>query len=139
MLGAQTLLLDLKTLGALASLRWLDERGLDSSKAPHWYVEISIDSDQRDTRLELNIYPEEWGFVLRRGSKVSSIRITDVPFVHGLDDFKLLAETPALAEFGSLVAKLERRFEVGFQTTRATVRSNLVRAGAVIRPWLELR
>jgi hypothetical protein len=132
-------LVDFKTLGSAASVKWLDDRGLDARRTPHWYVEVSIDSDQRDTRLELNIYPEEWGFVLRRGTKMSSIRITDVPFVHGLDDFQLLATTPALAEFGGLITVIERRFELGFFTTRATVRSNLTRAAAVVRPWLELR
>lgn len=130
---------DLKTLGARESTRWLDERGLDGSRTPHWFVEISIDSARRDTRLELNIYPEEWGFVLRRGPKVSSIRITDVPFIHGLDDFQLLAETPALDELGGLITRLEHRFELRFLTVRAAVRSNLVRAAAMVRPWLEQR
>jgi len=130
---------DLKTLGARASTRWLDERGLDGSRTVHWFVEISIDSDQRDTRFELNIYPEEWGFVLRRGTKVSSIRVTDVPFVHGLDDFQLLATTPTLDELGELITTLERRFELRFLTVRAAVRSNLVRAAAMVRPWLEQR
>lgn len=137
MLLVRTVLFDLKVHGAIESMQWLDERGLDASRIAHWYVEISIDSDQRDTRFELNIYPEEWGFVLRRGTKVSSIRTTDVSFVHGLDDFNLLAETPSLAEIGTLLRTLETRFELSFLTVRAAVRSNLTRAAAVVRPWLQ--
>lgn len=129
----------LTTLGARASARWLEERGLDASKTPHWFVEVSIETDQRDTRLELNIYPEEWGYVLRRGAKVSSIRVTDVPFVHGLDDFQLLAETPSLDDLATLIAGLERRFALVFATGRATVRANLGRATGVVRTWLDRR
>jgi hypothetical protein len=124
------------TLGAAASTRWLAERRLDASE-PHWYVEIMVESDTPDVRFELNIYPEEWGFVFRRGWRVSSIRITDVAFVHGRDDNQLLAKTPALEQIGELLKDLEQNYGVSFSRTKAVVRSNLARAVAAVRPWLE--
>ena len=125
-----------QTAGAAASTAWLEERGLDAAHTPHWYIEITIDSDTVETCFELNIYPEEWGFVFRRGARVSSIRVTDIAFVHGRDDHQLLADTPSLANIGELLAWIERRYDVVLHRTRATVKSNLVRATAVVRPWL---
>jgi hypothetical protein len=125
-----------KILGAAASAAWIEARGLDATRVPHWYVEITVESDSLDTRFELNIYPEEWGFVFRRGTRVSSIRVTDLPFVHGPDEYQLLAQTPELGDIVDLLDQLERRFDLTFQRYRATVRSNLVRAAAVVRPWL---
>ncbi len=121
-------------LGAAESATWLDERGL--APIPHWYVEIELRTDRRDTTMTVNIYPQEWGFVFRHGQQVSSIRITNEPFVHGADDDQLLAETPRLEQFSDLLAKLERRFSVTFYRLSAIVHSNLIRAAAVVRPWL---
>ena len=128
-----------KTIGALAAHAWLAQRGLDASQTPHWFVEISIPSDVPDTRFELNVYPEEWGFIFRRGVRVSSIRVTDVAFVHGFDDYRLLAETPALEDIAVLLSTLDERYTITFDRTRASVRSNLTRAAAVVRPWLVTR
>jgi hypothetical protein len=123
------------TLGAAASNRWLADRRLEST-ASHWYVEITIDTDVLDVRFELNIYPEEWGFVFRYGRRVSSIRITDVAFVHGRDEHQLLSKTPPLERIGELLADLEQRYGVTFAHKSAIVKSNLIRATATIRPWL---
>ncbi len=125
-----------QTTGAAASAAWLEARGLDTTRTPHWYVEITIESDSPDVRFELNIYPEEWGVVFRRGARVSSIRVTDVAFVHGLDEHGLLSQLLGLDRIGDLLVQLERRFGLTFLRTRATVRTNLVRATAVVRPWL---
>ena len=124
-----------KTFGARESAAWLDARGLASP--PHWYVEITLDSDDADTRIELNVYPEEWGFVFRRGMRVSSIRVTDIPFVHGTDDHRLLAQTPALDGFGALLESLERRYAIVFRRSHPTVRSEIARASEAVRRWLE--
>jgi hypothetical protein len=127
----------LQTVGALASAAWLDEQDLGTSRVAHWYVEISLATPPpSDAQFDLNIYPEEWGFVLRRGSRVSSIRVTDEPFVHGRDDHKLLAETPELAKLGTLLAQIEARIGARFDRTRAYVRSNLQRATPTVRAWL---
>jgi hypothetical protein len=125
-----------RVIGAAASAAWISRHELDVSKEPHWYVEISLPADVVDTRLEINIYPEEWGVIFRRGNRVSSIRVTDIPFVHGNDDHRLLSEIPALDEIHALLRNLEGRYDFAFQPTKATVRSNLVRATAIVRPWL---
>lgn len=126
-----------KILGAAEGEAWLEERGL--TPVPHWYLEIEVRTDDPQTSMTINIYPEEWGFVFRRGLRVSSIRITDVPFVHGADDDRLLAQTPSLETFGELLAKLEQRFDVTFHPLTALVHTNLIRAAAVVRPWLSSR
>src|SRR5258706_9751789 len=83
----------LTTLGAEAADRWLLALGLPT--VAHWHVEIAISADI-DSSFELNIYGEEWGFVFRNDGRGSWIRITDIPFVHGRDDFQLLARAPDL-------------------------------------------
>jgi len=123
-------------MGAAASRAWLEERRLDTRGIRNWFVEIVIDSDAPDTVLDLNIYPEEWGFVFRHGNRVSSIRVTDIPFVHGRDDFRLLSETPPLDRIGDLLATLERRFALRFQRVGPRVKTNLARAVVVVGPWL---
>jgi hypothetical protein len=128
----------MQTLGARESAAWIENRGLDAVHTPNWYVEITLVAPDvtGDVQFELNIYPEEWGYVLRAGAHVSSIRITDVAFVHGRDDHKLLSHTPALAQIGELIALVETRRTVAFRRIQAEVRSNLVRATSVVRAWL---
>jgi hypothetical protein len=122
--------------GAAATAAWAQKHGLDTTRTAHWHVEISIPTDVADTLFEINIYPEEWGIVFRRGSRVSSIRVTDIPFVHGHDDHRLLALLPDLEKIDDLLAVLERRYDVAFHRARATIRTNLVRAATNVRPWL---
>jgi hypothetical protein len=124
------------TPGAAASAAWIEQQGLDVSRTPHWYVEITIPSDEPDTRFELNLYPEEWGIVFQRGSRVSSIRVTDIAFVHGLDDHRLISQVPPLERIHDLLGLIERRYDIALFRMRANVRSNLARAVAVVRPWL---
>lgn len=136
MLVGSLVMLVASTLGAAASAALLDHLGLDPRGNRHWYLEITVESDEPATRLEINIYPEEWGFVLRAGPRVSSIRVTDVPFVHGSDDHRLLDHTPPLARIPEVLGVLEARLGITFERTRATVRSSFVRAAAVVRSWL---
>src|SRR5689334_10664491 len=49
-----------RTRGAADSAAWADQRGLDISRAAVWYVEVTIPTDLDDTRLEINIYSDEW-------------------------------------------------------------------------------
>lgn len=126
-----------KLPGAAASAAWLEQRGLHAGRTPHWYVDIIIESESPDTRFEMNIYPEEWGYVFRRGPRMSSIRITDVPFVHGLDDHRLLSQTPPLDRIGDLLVALERKYDFAFHRESASVKSNLTRATGAVRSWLE--
>lgn len=124
------------TIGAAASATWLDQLGLDASRAPQWYCEIVIPTDRTDTRLELNIYPEEWGVIFRREQHLSSIRVTDVPFIHGVDDDHLLSDLPTLDRVVDLLAKLEQRFELDFRISRVTTHSNFARVTTLVRAWL---
>lgn len=123
------------TAGAAASRDWLIARGL-AREPLHWFVEISIPSDASDTRLELNIYPEEWGFVFRRGARVSSIRVTDIAFAHGRDDYELLGLPASLESIGELLHELEQRFAIEFAVTRSVIRTNINKAANVVRTWL---
>src|SRR4051794_31932290 len=85
--------------GPLASAAWLVARGLQPKEA-RWFVEIELASDTgisegtEQARLLLEVYAEEWGYRFQRGERVSWIRVTDVPFVHGRDDHELLQKTP---------------------------------------------
>ncbi len=126
----------MNTLGAQASAAWLEARGLASGRVPHWYVEVELRCEDPGTVVDINVYPEEWGYVVRHAGRVSSVRITDVPFVHGRDEHRLLGTTPTLDRIGELLGNLEIRFDVSFERARATVRSNLPRAIPIVRLWL---
>ena len=125
--------------GAAASATWARTHGLDVSRTPHWYVEIQLPTQRTDTRLDINLYPEEWGLIFRREGRVSSIRVTDVPFVHGLDDDKLLRDFPQLVDLHRFLDELERRFEIQFARQRPLVHSNVTDATTSVRAWLDSR
>lgn len=114
-------------------------RGL-TPPADRWHAEILIGAHQptgaSPTTLLVELFSEEWGFWFRHAEKVSWIRITDVPFVHGRDDHGLLARTPALHKLGTLVRELEDRYKLQFQTKKSAIRTNLVAADPAIREWI---
>ena len=123
----------LNTVGAEAASRWLLALGLPET--PRWYVEIAILADG-ESRLDLNVYAEEWGFVFHHKGRTSWIRVTDIPFVHGRDDHELLAHTPDLLAIGVLLAWLEADQEIAFRRATASVRTNIPAAPAAVRDWL---
>jgi hypothetical protein len=131
----------LKTLGAVASRAWLDARGIDPRDEIGWFVEVELRADDPSARFELNLYPEEWGFVFRLHKRWSSIRITDLPFVHGLDELKLLDHTPRLDQLAAFLTKLENDHTFRFDHDGATVRTNLDEGAttAAVRTWLNSR
>lgn len=120
-------------LGAEAADRWLRALGLEP--VPRWFAEISIPGEG-DARFDLNVYAEEWGYVLHHAGRTSWIRVTDVPFVHGRDDFGLLGKTSDLAAANVLLAELESDHQLAFRRANATVRSNVPDAEHPIRAWL---
>ena len=122
----------LKTPGAEAADHWLRALGLPVE--PRWYVETSIPAG--DSRFDLNVYAEEWGFAFHHAGRGSWIRVTDVPFVHGRDDFGLLARVPDLLAIHGLIAELERANAIVFQRDAANVRSSVRDVEGVIRDWL---
>lgn len=126
----------LKTLGADAAERWLMTLGLRAS--PRWYIEIVMPGGE-GTRLDLNVYGEEWGYVFQHAGRTSWIRITDIAFVHGRDEHALLASTPDLLDMHALLAQLEASHGVRFARATAIVHSNLPGATERVRTWLEQR
>ena len=121
------------TLGSEAADRWI--RVLALQPVPRWHCEITAFATG-DWRFDLNIYAEEWGFCFRSTDRTSWIRITDVPFVHGRDDFQLLGKTPDLLSICVLLAELEAAHGIAFARATASVRTNLADAAGIVRDWL---
>jgi hypothetical protein len=134
--------------GIVAANAWLTSLGLNPPPgALRWHAEISLSTvdgpapvefdEHRDTRFHVDIYSEEWGFFFCHGGKTSWIRVTDIPFVHGRDEFQLLTQTPALPDVGKLMRSLEAKHEIHFFRQHALVRTNVIAAEPVIRRWLQ--
>jgi hypothetical protein len=98
--------------GPLAAAAWLLARGL-FPRDPRWFVEVELVAGE-DTRFVIEVYTEEWGIAFHHAGRVSWIRVTDIPFVHGRDEHDLLGEVPTLRDIGSLVSTLERRYGIRF-------------------------
>ena len=134
------------TAGKRAAHGWLRSRGLTPPALTPWHVEISLGLDdatppleidvRTDTRLRLEIYSEEWGLFFCHRGKASWIRVTDIPFVHGRDDFRLLPVVPALDGIGSLVRLLERQHALAFRRDHALIRTNVPGAEPAARSWV---
>lgn len=134
------------TAGKLAAETWLRTRVLDAPALTPWHVEAALGVGDApviaeldaatETRFRIEIYSQEWGFFFCHQGAASWIRVTDIPFVHGRDDFSLLATTPALKDIGSLLRSLERRFEIELDRRCAHVRTNLQNAEPTIRQWI---
>jgi hypothetical protein len=122
-----------QTQGAEEAARWLLSLGLPA--IPRWHAEIELAAGI-DTRFELNIYAEEWGFVFHHHSRGSWIRITDTAIVHGRDDFGLVRRTPELLAISVLAADLEAEYRRSLDRADATIRTNIPNGTDVIREWL---
>lgn len=135
-----------KTAGALAAATWLMDRAITAPIGPRWHVEIALDvmhgrpptdyDEETATRFHLNIYAAEWGVYFCHLGKASWIRVTDVAFVHGKDDYQLLAAVPALKRIGVLLRQIERDHRLMFQRQHASVVTNLANAEPAIRTWV---
>lgn len=135
------------TAGMLAARSWLTSCGLTSTGVLRWHAEILLDvvdqpareefDDRFDTRFRIEIYAEEWGFFVCHAGQSSWIRVTDIPFVHGRDDFRLLGSTPSLRDLGGLIRSLERQHRIHFSRGNARVSTNLPAAEPSIRRWVE--
>lgn len=88
------------------------------------------------TRFHISIYTEEWGIYFCHGGHSSWIRITDIAFVHGRDDFKLLDVIPALKDIGSLMRRLEHHNGFRFQRQHAVITTNLPAIEPAVRTWI---
>ena len=127
--------------GPLATAAWLVAHDLVPQE-PRWHLEVILappgvdPEDEAATALRVELFSEEWGYCFRHDRKVSWIRVTDLPFVHGRDDHGLLPHTPALRSFGTLVARLEERFGIQLAREPAALRTSLRDAEAAIRAWI---
>ncbi|HUS32678.1 MAG TPA: hypothetical protein VMZ53_29455 [Kofleriaceae bacterium] len=126
--------------GPLASAAWLVARGLSPS-GPKWFVEMELDAAGNSERapaakLLLEVYAEEWGYRFERDGRISWIRVTDVPFVHGRDEHGLLPKTPRLASIGELMRELEAAHAITFERHRPTIRSNVPDGEKAIPLWI---
>jgi hypothetical protein len=134
------------TQGALTASSWLSARSIGAGGLLRWHAEIALDvidgpapdefDERAASRFHIDIFSEEWGFYFCHGGRASWIRVTDIPFVHGRDDFAMLSVTPPLEEIGSFVRDLESRYTIQFRRDRALVRTNLPRAEPAIRAWV---
>lgn len=135
------------TAGKLAARTWLESLVLTPPERRPWYVEITLGVDEAmpalafdvatETRLRLEIYAEEWGVFFCHRGRMSWVRVTDLPFVHGHDDFNLAPITPPLRNIGELVRSIESAQRLRFDRGLALVRSNVPGADAALRPWLD--
>jgi hypothetical protein len=132
------------TAGKLAARAWLDSLAL--TPPTHWYVEVmmstgaalptlAFDRDS-ETRFRLEVFSEEWGVYFCHRGAVSWIRVTDLPFVHGRDDFGLAPIMPPLKNVGRLVRAIETVHGLCFDRDRALVRSNVPHAESTLAPWI---
>jgi hypothetical protein len=136
------------TAGALASSTWLASRALSAPPDRRWHVEIALSTSterapvvtEHDgtaaTSFHLDIYAEEWGFHVEAQGQSSWIRVTDIAFVHGRDDFRLMAVCPPLEDIGVLLRRFEQQHEVRFQRQHAAVTTNLNGAESTLRSWI---
>ena len=129
-----------------AAMKWLLDRGLNPPTVKRWHVEVSLATydgpaplqfdDRIDSRFHIDIYSEEWGFFFCHGGRASWIRVTDIAFVHGRDDFGFVSRAPALDQIGAFLRELESTYQISFQRKHALVRTNLASAEPVIRRWV---
>lgn len=131
----------------LAARAWFNARTLSAPGLLRWHAEILLDvvdqparekfDERTDTRFRIEIYSEEWGYLFCHGGSASWIRVTDIPFVHGRDDFRLLPLTPALKDIGSLLRTVEQRHAIQFRRRNAQVNTNIPNAEPSLRRWVE--
>lgn len=130
------------TIGSVDSADWLrllDVRATDL----HWFVEVVLGVDEQSltsslgeaTRLQIYVYPQEWGFLFCHQNKCSWIRIADRPYVHGRDEYGLVTSTPPLRELSAFARELEHRHGVVFRRDRVLVRTNLPAVDEQVRAW----
>ncbi len=134
------------TAGKLAAQAWARARALSAPTLTPWHVEISLDVHDgpathdvdltRDTRFRLEIYSEEWGVFFCHGGRASWIRVTDIAFVHGRDDFGLLDIVPPLKDVHALLRTIEHQHDIAFRRDHALIRTNVPRAEASVRAWV---
>ena len=119
--------------GPLATAAWCVSRDLFPTTRD-WFVEIAMHAGS--SRFAIEIYAGEWGFAFQHDARTSWIRVTDIPFVHGQDDFKLLHETTSLMQIGELNRGVEHLYGIKFARDTAEIRASIPDSLPSIRDWL---
>ncbi len=119
--------------GPLATAAWCVSRGLYPTQRD-WFVEVVMHAGA--SRFAIEIYAGEWGFAFQHDGRMSWIRVTDIPFVHGKDDFQLLHETTGLLQIGALVRAVEHLHGMKLARETADVRTSIADGEPAIREWL---
>ncbi len=132
--------------GATAASSWLRHRGVTPPALTRWHIELALDArdapaaaefdEATATRLHVDIYAEEWGLFFCHVGRASWVRVTDVPFVHGRDDWQLHGRLPVLEDVGKLVRELEAEHAIRFPRGHVLVRTNLPSAIPAVRRWV---
>jgi hypothetical protein len=130
----------------VATEAWARARGITPPAHLRWHVEIAFDTsngrppsefdETTATRFQLDIYSEEWGVFFCHQGRSSWIRTADAVFVHGRDEFQLLAIVPPLEDIGRLLRHVEQQQRIAFQRQHAAIRTNLPNAELAIRAWV---
>jgi hypothetical protein len=136
------------TPGARASAAWLLGRNVVPPSPQRWHVQVLLAvgdeepspdfDDSVASRFHIDIYSEEWGVYFCHAGRASWIRVTDVAFVHGRDDFQLIGAMPALEDVGALLRSVEHEHAIRFQRARAAIKTNLASIETKIRNWVSL-
>jgi hypothetical protein len=119
--------------GALATAAWCLARGV-FPQDNLWFVEVVLAAGT--SRFTIEIYAAEWGFALHHDERTSWIRVTDIPFVHGRDDFELLPVASSLASMRGVLETVEAKHGIAFARDAAVVRTNIDSAQSAIRDWI---
>jgi hypothetical protein len=136
----------LPTAGSIGAAAWLRSLGQVPPTTTRWFVEVAMATGEErpplefdpasETRFHVNVYGEEWGVFVCCGGRSSWLRVTDIAFVHGRDDFSLLAMLPALHDVGQLLRHVETRLALTFRRDFASVRTNLAGVEPAVRAWV---
>lgn len=128
---------------SLAVAAWLSDRGIFAAVGKPWRVQIALEVNDRPasfgfatTKLHITIDPAAWGYTFTHGGRSSTIYVTSYPMARDGDEHRLLAMTPQLRHFGTLVRDLEARYRIFFPRHHAALRSDLQGGEPMIRAWV---
>jgi hypothetical protein len=134
------------TAGVLAVGAWLYDRGIYRPQRTPWHIEITLANkhlsgsrrfaEAIDTRFQLVIEPDAWGYFFCHAGKVSRIRVTDLVRPELRDDHLLASATPPLRHIGGLVRQLETRCNMTLLRNEAEIATTLAGSEPIVRTWV---
>lgn len=132
--------------GSVAVSGWLADRGIYPPQGRAWKIVVTLDTTAHsatrvfaeaiDTRFELTVQSDEWGYYFSHAGRASHVRVADMPRVDGQDDHGLVTGTPSLRRLGTLVRRIEQRYAIMLPRTNAVVDSTLPGVEPMVRAWV---